>query len=126
VLRDAERVYASPIIARLEAQGEGAAMRRGARVIYRNASPDADPRRLVLFGDSYANFVTEAASGVLTPMLAETFREFHFVWSSSVDWAYVERVRPDILVTEISERFMARVPVDGLAVDGGAEDPLIS
>jgi alginate O-acetyltransferase complex protein AlgJ len=59
---------------------------------------------------------------MLTGMLAETVAELHFVWSASVDWSYVERVRPDVLVCEMAERFTARVPSDDfdLAAHQGA------
>jgi alginate O-acetyltransferase complex protein AlgJ len=111
--RDAVRHYASPIVEKREADGAINTLHVGAHVIYRNASPAADPRRLVLFGDSYAHF----APSMLTIMLAETFREVHFVWSTSIDWRYVERTMPDILVTQIAERFMFQVPDDGFDLD---------
>lgn len=107
IQRDAVRVHASPVVAAREAAGRADTLHVGSHVIYRNATA-ADPRRLVLFGDSYAHF----APTMLTAMLAETFAEVHFVWSASIDWSYVERVRPDIVLSEIAERFMFRVPDD--------------
>ncbi|MCJ2033910.1 alginate O-acetyltransferase AlgX-related protein [Methylobacterium sp. J-068] len=106
--RDAVRHYASPIVEKREAMHAIETLHVGAHVIYRNASPEADPRRLVLFGDSYSHF----APSMWTIMLAETFREVHFIWSTSIDWRYVERTMPDILVTQIAERFMFQVPDD--------------
>ncbi|MFC6391062.1 alginate O-acetyltransferase AlgX-related protein [Methylorubrum zatmanii] len=115
--RDAVRSYASPIVAAREAAGRPDTLHVGSHVIYRNASP-ADPRRLVLFGDSYAHF----APLMLTIMLAETFAEVHFIWSTAIDWSYVEAVRPDIVLTEIAERFMFRVPDDSFSlIDYAAE-----
>jgi hypothetical protein len=111
--RDAVRHYASPIVHKREAAGIINTLHVGAHVIYRNASPNADPRRMVVFGDSYAHF----APSMLTIMLAETFREVHFVWSTSIDWRYVERTMPDILVTQIAERFMFQVPDDTFDLD---------
>lgn len=111
--RDSVRHYASPIVEAREAAGAINTLHVGAHVIYRNASPDADPRRLVLFGDSYSHF----APSMLMIMLAETFREVHFIWSTSIDWAYVERTLPDILVTQIAERFMFQVPDDTFDLD---------
>ena len=49
-------------------------------------------------------------------MLAESFSEVHFVWSASLDWSYIERVRPDILLFELAERFLARLPKDDFDV----------
>ena len=115
--RDAVRVHASPIVAAREAAGRADTLHVGSHVIYRNATA-RDRRRLVLFGDSYADF----APTRLTIMLAETFAEVHFVWSTSIDWAYVAQVRPDILLTEIAERFMFRVPEDDFSVAAYAAD----
>lgn len=112
--RDASRVYASPLVEAYEAAGRADDLHVGAHVIYRNASPYADPRRLVLFGDSCAHYTRI----FLTGFLAESFSEMHFVWSSSIDWAYVERVRPDILMVEMAERFLARLPDDRFDVAG--------
>ncbi len=115
--RDAVRRYASPIVEAREAAGRADTLHVGSHVIYANAAA-RDPRRLVLFGDSYSHF----APLMLTIMLAETFSEVHFVWSTSVDWSYVERVRPDILLTEIAERFMFRVPDDTFNLDDYAAE----
>jgi hypothetical protein len=106
--RDAKRVETGAYLAAYEAQGRDREVHVGAHVIYRNEAPTADPRRLVLFGDSCAHF----DPFLLTGLLAESFHEVHFVWSSSLDWAYIERVRPDILLFELAERFLARTPSD--------------
>ncbi|GEO98366.1 alginate O-acetyltransferase AlgX-related protein [Methylobacterium haplocladii] len=116
--RDAERVWASPRVEAYEAAGRAGDLHTGAHVVYRNASPHADPRTLVLFGDSCAHYTRI----LLTGFLAESFAEMHFIWSSSIDWAYVERVRPDILMVEMAERFLARLPTDDFDVEAhGAE-----
>lgn len=83
----------------------------GSRVVLANARA-ADPRRLVLFGDSYA--FHDAGLGA---MLAESFAETHLLWSASIDWAYLERVRPDVVVHELAERFLRKLPRDGRDVD---------
>jgi alginate O-acetyltransferase complex protein AlgJ len=106
--RDAKRVETGSYLAAYEAQGRDREVHVGAHVIYRNEVPTADPRRLVLFGDSCAHF----DPFLLTGLLAESFHEVHFVWSSSLDWTYIERVRPDILLFELAERFLARTPND--------------
>jgi hypothetical protein len=49
-------------------------------------------------------------------MLAETAREVEFVWSSNLDWAYIKRAKPDIVVYELVERFMTIVPSDQLSL----------
>ena len=108
IQRAAERVHAGALVEAYEAEGRASALHTGAHVVYRNADPGIDRRRLVLFGDSYAHFTPI----MLTGLLAESFAEVHFVWSSSFDWDYIERVRPDLLVFELAERFLARVPRD--------------
>lgn len=80
----------------------------GSNVVFCNHRPTAADKVVVLFGDSYAEYRTH----LLTGMLAETFRELHFVWSMSLDWSYIERVKPDIVITESAERLAGLVPKD--------------
>lgn len=49
---------------------------------------------------------------MLTAMLAETYRDLHFVWSTRLDFALIERLRPQIVISQIAERFMGTLPVD--------------
>lgn len=121
IARDAVRRHANTLVESYEAAHRIVHLHRGALVVFRNENPAADPRTLVLFGDSYAHF----APIMLTGLLAESFREVHFVWSASLDWKYVETVRPDLLVTEIAERFMVRIPDDryDVASHSAAADP---
>ncbi|MCJ2036969.1 alginate O-acetyltransferase AlgX-related protein [Methylobacterium sp. J-068] len=105
---NARRVYASPLVEAYEAAGRAVDLHVGAHVRFRNESDGADPRTVVLFGDSYAHFAPIMLSG----LIAETFREVHFIWSSSIDWDYVAAVKPDLLLFEIAERFLVRLPDD--------------
>lgn len=118
--RDAVRVHSGALVQDHEARGRGEDLHVGAHVVYRNEAAGADPRRVVLFGDSYAHFTPI----MLTGLLAESFAEVHFVWSAHLDWDYIERVRPDILLFELAERFLARLPRDDFDVATGrrAED----
>ena len=116
VERHGRRVFANALLAHHEASRQGHILHRGANVVLRNDSAGADPRRLVVFGDSCAHFVDY----MLTGMLAESFREVHFVWSAAIDWGYVERTRPDLLVSEIAERFTPRVPRDDFDLESFA------
>ena len=119
IQRDAVRIQAGASLAAHEAAGRQDELHVGAHAVYRNDNPAADPRRVVLFGDSYAHF----APMLLTGLLAESFAEVHFVWSSSLDWPYIERVRPDILLFELAERFLARLPTDDFDVAAGRKVP---
>ena len=106
--RDATRVHAGPLVLAYEAAGRPEDLHVGAHAVFRNpAAPSG--LRMMLFGDSCAHF----APFMLTGMLAETVAELHFVWSANLDWTLVEGVRPDVLICEMAERFMRRVPQDG-------------
>ena len=93
----------------------------GSYAEFTNPSEEADPRRVLIFGDSAANY----RSYLLTGMLAETFRHVHFAWAPFVDWPLVDRVRPDIVITELVERSMGWSPRDAQfdfeAISGGRE-----
>jgi hypothetical protein len=49
-------------------------------------------------------------------MLAETARDVEFVWSSNLDWAFIKRVRPDVVIYELVERFMTILANDKLSI----------
>ncbi|GEP10234.1 alginate O-acetyltransferase AlgX-related protein [Methylobacterium gnaphalii] len=117
----AQRIYANSLLAHFEALGQPREAHIGAHAIFRNDDPQADPRRVVLFGDSYCEHGPMYALGVLTPFLADTFREVHFLWSTSIDWDYVASVRPDFIISEIAERFMIEPPIYGMRIDALAE-----
>ena len=116
--RRAERVDANALV-RVRESGRAIRQRGlfvGSRVVMRNdAAPD--PRRVVLFGDSYIY----SPGARLTAMLAESFAEVHAIWSANLDWTYIESVRPDILIFEIAERFLRQVPTDRIRIDAFAE-----
>lgn len=116
--RRAERVDANALV-RVREGGQAIRQRGlfvGSRVVLKNpAAPD--PRRLVLFGDSYIY----SPGARLTAMLAETFGEVHAIWSANLDWTYIEAVRPDVLIFEIAERFLRQVPTDRIRIDAFAE-----
>jgi hypothetical protein len=115
--RDAVRFYASPIVLHRERMGLGATLHTGAHVAYRNARAN-DPRRILLFGDSFSHW----APIMLTVLLAETFRELHFVWSTSVDFGLVDRVKPDLVLTEMAERFLHQTVDDDFDVERYAQE----
>lgn len=112
--RHSRRVYANELVRYKEANGliDEGSLHVGSHVIYRNDSPDAADKVVVLFGDSFSEYRNHLLSG----MLAETVRELHFIWNANVDDEYVRRVRPDIVITELAERFMTRVPTDNLDI----------
>jgi alginate O-acetyltransferase complex protein AlgJ len=105
--RDAIRIYANRIAHFLEEVQYGAMIHVGAHAKFINpTAPNA--QKALLFGDSFSTPRTH----LLTGLLAETVRELEFVWSANIDWALVEKARPDLLIFEISERFMALLAND--------------
>jgi hypothetical protein len=111
---NAKRIYANSIVEVKEARKleNEAGLHVGSNVVFFNeAAPD--PRKVILFGDSFSEYRTV----LLTGMLAETFREVHFVWSVYLDLDYIAKHDPDIVLSEIVERFMPSVPNDSFDLD---------
>jgi alginate O-acetyltransferase complex protein AlgJ len=75
---------------------------RGSLVILEN--PHAPPTTCVMFGDSCASFIM--------PFIAQTFRRLVWAWSSAVDYDLVRQERPDVVVSQMIERFLIVVPDD--------------
>lgn len=105
--RYARRTYVNRVTEILETPEFGGEIHVGSHAIFTNLAA-ANNKRLLLFGDSFSG----PHSQRLTGLLAETVREVGFIWSANIDWRHVEAAAPDILVTEISERFMALPPND--------------
>ncbi|UFZ01817.1 hypothetical protein LQG66_21130 [Bradyrhizobium ontarionense] len=84
----------------------------GSMVEYQNEREAKSDIRLLVFGDSFFEYRPH----MLTGMFAETVRTVMFVWSSSIDWEIVDEFKPDILLTEIAERFMRSIPKDDIDI----------
>jgi hypothetical protein len=109
LLKDAKRVYANELVEYKEENKleNDADLHVGSNVVFKNeASPNS--QKVIIFGDSFSEYRPH----LLTGIIAETFREVHFVWSVGLDYKYIEKVKPDIVITEIVERFLPRVPSD--------------
>jgi hypothetical protein len=78
--------------------------------------------KMIIFGDSFCNPGIPNCSDKnsdkkrliarLSNLFAETLNEVHFVWTPWVDYDYIEREKPDFVLTEMAERFLVRVPDD--------------
>lgn len=114
VLRDSRRVSANEMVRYNEAEGFARGEPRfvGCTVHNHNDKPGAIDARLVVFGDSFCEFRPH----LLTAMLSETFRDVHFVWSTNLDYDFIRNLAPDIVITEIAERFSKRIPTDDFTV----------
>lgn len=72
---------------------------------YRLRNPAApDSRKVIVFGDSYAY------DAGLTALLSAVFVDVLFLWSKAIQWELVAAQRPDVVIWESAERFMATVP----------------
>ncbi len=91
----------------------------GSATTWHNAGAEYG-ERLLLFGSSFSDH--RAACSLLTFVAALYFREVFFVWSTDVDLALVARLRPDLVVIEMPERFLPICPGDALEVDVYAEE----
>ncbi|MBV9395199.1 MAG: hypothetical protein JOZ84_12410 [Methylobacteriaceae bacterium] len=106
------RTYANSIATYLETVTDAPVVFGASHVAFRNTAPSAAKKKILIFGDSFS------AQGMtsLTGMLAETAAEVEFVWSSSLDWRYIERARPDVVIYEMAERIMWYLPQDDLSL----------
>lgn len=116
--QNAKRSYANPIVRFKEEQNleDEGHIHVGSHVIYKNTAENAVDKCVMLFGDSFS----ECREHLLTGMLAETFREVHFIWNPNIDYEYVNFIQPDIVITELAERFMTLVPEDKLDIQSFA------
>lgn len=92
----------------------------GTHVVFRNDDPAAIDKKVMLFGDSFSEYRPH----LLTAILAEAFREVHFVWSANLDFDYIDKEKPDIVVSQLAERFLPRVPTDVFNVTTFAQERL--
>jgi hypothetical protein len=110
--RNARRWYRNSIASYLETITEKPATFGGSHVAFKNAAPSAAKKNILIFGDSFSSQRADS----LTGMLAETAADVEFVWSLDLDWRYIERARPDVLVYELAERNMTYVPKDDFSL----------
>ena len=104
------RVYANELVEFKEKHGldNTGALHVGSHVVFENDSAKAVNKKVVLFGDSFSEY----RPSLLTGMLAETVSELHFIWGAELDYGYIEEQKPDIVVSELAERFMTLLPRD--------------
>jgi hypothetical protein len=65
---------------------------------------------IVAFANSF--FERGGSARCLSWWFARAFREFHFIWSADIDFAYVARIKPDVVICQTIERFLLRTPSD--------------
>jgi len=79
----------------------------GARTVWQNSRAQVQGKLLV-FGNSF--FEHGDYANMLSWWFARCFSEYHFVWSPTVDFAYVNSVRPDYVICQTIERYLQSVP----------------
>jgi hypothetical protein len=109
--KTSRRRYANSIAHYLETVAGAPVVFGGSHVIFKNHARRAT-KKILVFGDSFS------AQGMtsLTGMLAETASEVEFIWSSNLDWRYIERARPDVVLYELAERVMWYLPQDDFSL----------
>lgn len=120
-IKDSKRIYANKLVLYKENNKleNDIGLHVGSHVIYENhKAPNA--KKVILFGDSFSEYRPH----LLTGLLAETFKEVHFIWSTSIDFNYVWSQQPDIVITEIVERFMPQVPTDNFSLEQYVQNKL--
>lgn len=118
-MKDSNRVYANRLVNYKEDNKltNEIGLHIGSHVIFVN-KVTKNRKKLLLFGDSFSEY----RPNLLTGMLAETFSEVHFIWSNNVDYSYIRDISPDIVITELAERFMTRVPTDKFSLKRYVDD----
>ena len=116
------RIYANGIVlAREKADANGAPspLHHGCHIVFENTEAPVS-EKIVIFGDSFADY----RPSTFTAFFSETFRETHFVWSTSLDYGYIEQIKPAYVVSEMAERFVTHLPDDTYDVRRDAEQRL--
>lgn len=67
--------------------------------------------KLLAVGNSFCEF-EEVGQSRLSWWFARWFREYHFLWNPSVDYEYIETLRPDVIVCQTIERYLPSLPTD--------------
>lgn len=78
----------------------------GIEQVFVNSEPLID-KKIVVFGNS---FFERVPSWGMSPIFASLFSEFHFVWSSSMDFDKVRSLDCDFVICQTCERFLPDVP----------------
>lgn len=90
-----------PIVARVPRQGH-----IGTRLMWRNPKAPSS-LKVVAFGSSIFGLGDGARD--LSWWFKAMFAEFHFVWSSELDLAYVDQHKPDVVICQGTEHLMPTV-----------------
>jgi hypothetical protein len=110
--KNSARRYANSIARYLETITDAPVVFGGSHIALQNKARHAAKKKILIFGDSFSAQSMSSLSG----MLAETATEVEFIWSSNLDWRYIERARPDVVIYELAERVMWYLPEDNFSL----------
>ena len=79
----------------------------GQRSVWENLGALVD-LKVVAFGNSF--FGSCHDQGCLGWWFSGLCKEFHHVWSPSIDYDYVEKIKPDLVICQTAERFLSLLP----------------
>ncbi len=75
----------------------------GTHYVWRNAKA-INKLKVIAFGNSF--FDRGTSISCLSWWLARLFSEFHFIWSPDMDFEYINKVKPDLVIGQTIERFL--------------------
>ena len=75
----------------------------GSYVVFENDDCLSE-KTIMIFGDSFSEY----RDHLLTGLFAETYKEVHFIWNANLDFDLIKKVKPDIVISEMAERFIPK------------------
>ena len=113
------RVYANSIVGFKEKNNlsNSPGLHAGSHCIFANDKP-ASGDSVIIFGSSFSDY--RLTVNQLTAVFSAHFKYVHFVWSTEVDFDYISRIKPNLVITEIPERFLTNCPRDELNIEAYA------
>jgi hypothetical protein len=114
-------VYVNPVVGLKEARDlrDEPALHAGSHTIFFNTQAQTKGR-VILFGSSFSEYRLDCS--LLTFIFCMHFDEVHFIWSTNLDYDYISRLHPTLVVVETPERFLTQCPRDDLCIEAVGVD----
>lgn len=111
-----KEIYVNPVVGlKREMKSEdNAGLHVGSHMIWCNFDAPLK-KKIILFGSSFSEYRLECS--LFSYLLSLYFQEVHFIWSAHLDLKYIQRHKPDFVVTEMPERFLTQCPADELVIE---------
>lgn len=81
--------------------------RNGVYMKYVNPNPIIN-KKLIIFGTSTSNYGIHPNQ--LSWWLKQIFTEYHFIWQTDIEYDIIDQVKPDVVIAQSVERYLARIP----------------